>query len=87
MKWHGLNILLNTAYQWICKRKAHTSANIDCGHVHFYWQRYREKLLKQCRHHQYSFSPLQQYRFEDVTLSFISHEESLVLKVISRQLT
>ena len=55
--------------------------------MRFYWQHYREKLLKQCRHHRYSFSPLQQYRFEDETLSVISSEDSLVLKVISQQLT
>ena len=71
---------LSAAYNWLCQRRAHYSANSDCWHLQFHWQTKQSILRDQLKAGTYVFSPRQQYRFSDETISIYSSQDSLGFK-------
>ncbi len=74
---------LNQAYSWLCDKRSHHSAHSDCWRLRFNWHHIKEALVATLDSGDYQFSPLQQYRFPDETISLYSSQDSLVLKMMS----
>ena len=78
---------LSATYTWLCKRRAHYCANSDYWHLQFHWQTKKSILRDQLKAGTYVFSPRQQFRFPDKTMSIYSSQDSLVLKAMNLMLS
>ncbi len=74
---------LNTAYQWLCKRRENLSHNNDVWELRRDWQQIKPKLQKTLIQGEYTFGPLVELQLPDGNLECWCAVDSLVLKAMA----
>jgi RNA-directed DNA polymerase len=74
--------IIATAYRWICARRQHYSPNNDIWDLCHFWEKKQIEIEETLQQDRYKFSPRQQHRFKEETISLYSSADSLVLKSI-----
>ena len=79
--------VIDTAYQWMCKKRAHHHFNSDVWQVRRWWHEKKPILQKLLLSGNYQFRELRQIQGEDHLIEFWSSQDALVLKAMSIVLT
>ena len=79
--------VLETAFQWMCEKRAHHHFNSDVWQVRRWWQEKKPLLQQQLRSGSYQFRELRLFWGEKQLIEYWSSLDALVLKAMSIVLT
>ena len=79
--------VLETAFQWMCEKRAHHHFNSDVWQVRRWWDEKKLHLQQQLRSGSYQFRELRLIRGEEQSIEYWSSLDALVLKAMSIVLT
>ena len=79
--------VLETAFQWMCEKRAHHHFNSDVWQVRRWWQEKKPLLQQQLRSGSYQFRELRLFWGEEELIEYWSSLDALVLKAMSIVLT
>ncbi|MDM8517953.1 reverse transcriptase domain-containing protein [Desulfobacterales bacterium HSG16] len=75
--------VLDTAFDWLIKRRADYSFNSDVWVFRLLWTKTKHELQCRLTSGEYDFEAMDEYRFSDKLLDIWTSEDSLVLKALS----
>jgi len=77
------DIILDQAYQWLCKRREKLSHNNDVWELRRHWHEIKPQMQQTLLQGEYMFSPLDEVRLSDGALECWCAADSLVLKAMA----
>ena len=81
------DIVIDTAYQWLCQQRKNDSHNNDIWSLRWYWTTIKPDIQQRLRAGEYQFGPLTEYRFPDQIVQVWQAADALVLKALTLVLT
>ncbi|NEO63348.1 MAG: hypothetical protein F6J98_24080 [Moorea sp. SIO4G2] len=79
--------VIDAAYQWLCKKRAHYHYNADVWQVRRWWHEKKPQIQAQIVSGQYQFRELRLIRGEEQSFEWWSSLDALVLKAMTIVLT
>ena len=77
------DMVLDCAYDWLCKRRKKLSPNNEIWDFRKHWKANKLKLQEALRSGEYQFSPQTELRLPDGNIEYWSARDSLVLKAMA----
>lgn len=77
------DIMLDSAYEWVCQQRIDTHHNNSVWDVRFNWKTLKPLIQEQLRQGAYHLSPLRCYRIDNELISSWEAIDSVVLKALS----
>jgi len=74
--------ILDSAYEWVCKRRVDYSHNSDIWNLQWNWREIKPELQQMLVSGNYTFSPLREIRTDSDVIELWSAKDALVLKAL-----
>lgn len=79
--------VIDLAFHWLCRQRAHQHFNSDVWHLRYHWRTTKSDIISLLLSGDYHFSPCRSWTVNDQTIGIWSAQDALVLKALSIVLT